>query len=79
MITDEERTFFILKFGTDVGQIFNCWVEDRITLTRQERYILAEFYEVEHDKMLAIKAQLISYDQPWYSDDDINDDTDYFK
>lgn len=69
MITDEDRTFFILKFGTDVKKTFDDWILDRITLTREERYVLAEMYEVSHDKLIATKAMLVSIDQKWYDDD----------
>lgn len=70
MITDQDRTFFTLKFGTETVDIFNAWVEDTIALTRTDREILAELMDMEVDRLLSFKAQLIAPDQPWYSDDD---------
>lgn len=56
MITEEQKTFFLLKFGADIDQVFEYWLEDKIVLSKSERETLSELINFDTFDMIDLKA-----------------------
>lgn len=57
-ITEEDETFFILKFGTDIQDIFDKWIFNEVSFTRKERYVLAKLMDDNYDNLISYKATM---------------------